>query len=99
MTNIKRMYKVLNDRFEHDVGWREIETQWATQTYDKDTEIEWSYKPYEFNISYNENRFWTSQIIHTNDGFYIKQSSQPKLPESYPKENLDMLFGLDGANG
>jgi hypothetical protein len=21
----------------------------------------------------------------------------PKLPESYPKENLDMLFGLDGG--
>lgn len=99
MTSIERMYKVLDDRFKHDVGWREIETQWVTPTYDEGTEIEWSYKPYEFNISYNGNRFWTSQIIHTNDGFYIKQSSQPKLPESYPKENLDMLFGLDGANG
>lgn len=40
MTSIERIYKVLDDRFEHDVGWREIETQWVTPTYDKDTEIE-----------------------------------------------------------
>lgn len=90
MTSIKRMYKVLNDRFEHDVVWREIETQLVTPTHDEDTEIEWSYKPY---ISYDGNWFATSQIIHTNDGFYIKKSSQPKLPESYPKESIDMLFG------
>lgn len=85
MTSIERMYKVIDDRFKHDVGWREIETQWVIPTYDEDTEIEWSY------------RFGTPQIIHTNDGFYIKKSSQPKLPESYPKENFDMLFGLDGG--
>lgn len=96
MTSIERMYKVLDDRFEHDVGWREIETQWVTPTYDEDTEIEWSYNPYKFNISYNGNWFGTSQIIHTYDGHCTKKPSQPKLPESYPKENLDMLFGLDG---
>ena len=90
------MYKVLDDRFEHDVGWRETETQWVTPTCDEDTKIEWSYKPYKFNISYNGNPFGTSQIIHTNDGFYIKKSSQPKLPESYPVENFEMLFGGDG---
>lgn len=99
MTSIERMYKALDDRFEHDVGWRKIETQWVTPTYDEDTEIEWSYKPSKFNISYNGNLFWTSQIIHTNDGFYIKKSSQPKLPESYPKEDLNMLFGLDVTDG
>lgn len=90
MTNIERMYKALNDR---------IETQWVTPAHDEDTEIEWSYKPHKFNISYNGNWFGTSQIIHTNDGFYIKKSSQPKLPESYPKEDLDMLFGLDVTDG
>lgn len=99
MTSIERMYKVLDDRFEHDVGWREIETQWVTPTYDENTEIEWRYKPNKFNISYNGNWFETYQVIHTNDGFYIKKSSQPKLPESYPKEDLDMLFGLDVTDG
>jgi hypothetical protein len=82
------MYKVLNDR---------IEMQWVTPAHDEDAEVEWGYKPYKFNISYNGNWFGTSQIIHTNDGFCINKSSQPKLPESYPRENLDILFGLDGG--
>ena len=92
MTSIERMYKVLNDRFEHDVGWRKIETQWVTPTYDEDTEIEWGYKPY-FNISYNGDWMETSRISYTYSGNYDKKPSQPNLPESYPKENLDLLFG------
>lgn len=97
MTSIERMCKVLTDKFEDDVGWSKIKTQLVIPSYDEDTEIDWSYEPSKFNISYNGNWFGSSQIIYTNDGHYIKKSSQPKLPESYPKENLDMLFGLDGG--
>ena len=97
MTSIERMYKVLNDRFEHDVGWREIETQWVTPTYDEDTEIEWSYKPSFFNISYNGDWMETSKISYTYGGNYDRKPLQPKLPESYPIEDFDMLFGGDGG--
>lgn len=97
MTSIERMCKVLTDKFEDDVGWRKIETQWFTPPYDEDTEIEWSYKPSYFNISYNGDWIETSKISYTYGGNYAKKPSQPKLPESYPKGNLDMLFGLDGG--
>ena len=97
MTSIERMCKVLDDRFKHDVGWRNIETQWVTPSFDDDTEVEWGFKPSYYNISYDGS--WTGdiKINYTYGGNYSNKTFQPKLQESYPRENLDMLFGLDGG--
>lgn len=90
MTNIDRMYKILDDR------WQDLKIEYAAP-YDDEDKWEWTYKPYSFNVS--KNGYWAtpSQIQYTFNGFSSKKPNQPKLPESYPKEDLNMLFGLDGG--
>lgn len=97
MTNIK---------FEDDVGWRKIETQWFTPPYDEDTEIEWSYKPSYFNISYNGDWMETSKISYTYDGNYAKKHlAQYLYKQLLPRkrcplatvqseEHIEILFGI-----
>lgn len=94
MRNTDYIYKVLSKKIEDDTKWHELNDKWVM--YDEDTELEWSFKPSYFNISYSGSWGGQHAVQYTCNGNYMKKPSQPNLPESYPKENLDMLFGTEG---
>lgn len=97
MKNIEYLYKSVERHIQNEnenVNWRYLALE-----YIKSSSESWEtmYEPRTFNITYSSSSGNSSSTRYTKGMYPAKKSNQPRLPESYPRENLDMLFGVEGG--